>query len=230
MSAQLTLKGYLYPGDGGCSSCSRSSATAAAPFELAFRNCAERYAVVRSGDAQVQTSPAEFQPLPVADSFEAIELLALRTSGPVKVRLGGQPARVTTSSVFPLVALAGAELDFGVDGIPVGVVFETGDDTPVEVARRINAAAALVGVPFQPAYVASGQVVIEGQKTGSLGTLTDFHGAAAALLGLMVPDQVGEGAELAVDGLVLLQFQRTQGVQRIEVCGSASVSVLAAGT
>lgn len=231
MSTVVTSKGWLVPGEGGCASgCAHASTTAAAPFELTFRNCAEQYAVCRSGDAQVATLPLQFVDLPVTSDFTAIELLALRTSGPLLLRFNGEPARAVTSAVFPNAALAGTDLSFGVDGIAISAVFEPGEDTPAGVAARINAEAALAGASFQPARVLAGQVEIRGALAGQGGSLTAFTGAAAVLLGLQsVAPSTGSGQTLEIDGLFMAQFRRMTGVRRVEASGQASVSVLAAG-
>lgn len=232
MATPVSAKGWLVPGEGGCSSsCSRSGSSAAAPFELLFRNGSEQYTVCRSGDAQIQTPALEYVDLPVTTDFTAIELLSLRTSGPVLVRFDGAPARVVTSAVFPHAALVDETLTFAADGYTLSATFAIGEDTPAEVARRINAAAALAGVPFMPARELNGQVEIHGDKSGPLGALSAFTGSAAPLLGLAgYAATNGTGQVLELDGLVVLQFKRTQGVRRVEISGSASVSVLAAGT
>jgi hypothetical protein len=187
---------------------------------------------MRSGDYSVRTVPGEYVALPGSEQFSSIELLALKTSAELELRLDGAPAVATTSALYPVAGLSGLTLAFGVDGYPVAVTFEAGDDTAEDVARRINAGAALAGVPFRPASVLStGQVEIRGFKTGAAGALTAFTGSAAALLGLdTFVGSTGSGSDVTVDGLQVWQFPRAGGVARIEVSGQASVSVLAAGS
>lgn len=231
MSIQLQVKGYLYPGGGSCSDACNGSKGAVAPFELAFRNCAESYAQMRSGDYPIRTNPGEYTVLPVSEQFTSIELLALKTSGALQLRLDGGAAVATTAVLFPVADLSGLTLEFGLDGYPIAVTFAAGDDTAEDVARRINAAAALAGAPFRPATVLAAQVEIRGVKTGAAGVLSAFTGTAAEPLGLDVfVGGVGTGEDITIDGLQLWQFPRAAGVKRIEVSGQASVSVLAAGT
>lgn len=231
MSIQLQIKGYLYPG-GSCADACTGSKGAISPFELSFRNCAESFGQMRSGDYAVRTTPGEYIALPGSEQFSSIELLALKTSAELELRLDGLPAIATTSALYPVAGLSALTLDFGVDGYPVAVTFAAGDDTAEEVARRINSFAALAGVPFRPASVTTtGQVEIRGLKTGPTGVLTAFTGTAAAALGLdAFPGSTGSGSDLTVDGLQVWQFPRAGGVSRIEVSGQASVSVLAAGS
>lgn len=227
---QLQAKGYLSSGDGCGDGCGPK--TAAQPFSLVFRNGFETYAECRSGEFSVATLPGAWVDLPLTEQLDTIELLALRTSGPIKLRVNGLPATTSTAAVYPVASLSGLSLTFGVDGYPVTAVFEAGDDTASDVARRVNSAAALAGVPFIPAEVgAVGQVVIHGQASGAQGFLSAFTGSSVAALGLSSwLGGTGKGSDVDVDGLQVLQFGRVANVVRVEVSGQATVSVLVAGT
>jgi len=226
---QIQSKGYLSSGSSVCGDC--GSKAQIAPFELGFRYGVETYAQCRSGEVTVATQPLEYVALAPTEQIEAIELLALRTSGPVALRLEGAPASVSTAAIYPVAALDGLTLAFGVDGQAVNVEFLLGDATANDVARRINSAAALVGVPFQPAKVGQlGQVEIGGVRTGAQGVLSAFTGTAVAALGLSTwLGGVGKGSDVDVDGLVVMQFGRSGSVGRVEVSGQATVEVLVAG-
>lgn len=230
MTTQLQMKGFLYPG-GSCTDSCNGTKGAVTPFELAFRNCAESYAQVRSGDFPIRTNPGEYGALPMSEQFTSIELLALRTSAQLIVRLNGTGALAVTAALFPVADLAALTLEFGVDGVPIAVTFGAGDDSATDVARRINGAAALAGLTAMPARVAANQVEIQGLRTGPEGALTPFTGTAAEPLGLdAFVGAFGTGSDLTIDGVQVWQFPRTQGVRRIEVSGQANLVMLAAGT
>lgn len=236
MSQTLTAKGYIYPpgaGFGGnCGGCADSSA-AVAPFELVLgRGCGgESYLQARSGQAHVQTGVLDYVPLPLTQDFSSIQLLAVRSSAPITLRLRGHGAKAVTAASWPTAILAGQLLGFTLDGVPVALTFGVGEDTALEAAARINAAAALSGLTYYPARVELGQVVIEGAETGPQGALSPFTGSAAVTLGLdaFVGAQ-GGGSDVQVEGLFVAQFPRLGELTRVEVNGTASVSVLAAGT
>lgn len=233
MSTTVQIKGLIVPGAGCNDGCSGSGAAAACAFDLAFRNCSELYGQVRSGDVTIATLPNAYIDLPIADALTAIEFVAIKSSGPITLRVNGLPASATTAALFPAVALPGQTLTFTVDGTPLSVLFAAGEDTALEAARRINAEAALAGLAFAPASVAaSGQVVISGALTGAQGSLTAFTGTAVATLGLgAFTGAVGTGADVPIDGVSMIQFPRgAAAARRLEVSGSASLSVLAAGT
>lgn len=239
LSTTLTAKGYIYPPEAGfggsCGGCGGADAVSVAPFEIGFRGagCAgETYQQARSGCVQVRTGTLEFIRLPLTQDFSSIQLLALRTSGPVTLRLRGQGARVETAASFPTAMLAGQALAFTLDAIGVAMTFAAGEDTASEVAARINSSAALAGLTYYPASVTTtGQVAIEGAVTGPTGALSAFSGAAAATLGLSAfVGAQGAGSDIAVDGLFIAQFPKPGDLTRVEINGTASVSVLAAGT
>lgn len=230
MAQQLAIKGFLLP-NAGCSDGCAGISPSSCPWELTFRNCLESYQQVRQGDLTLATSPGVFVDLFALGTFTQIELLALKTQGPITLRVNGEPAEAVTAALFPVAGLNGQTLLFSVDGLAVSVLFVTGDDTALEIAARINAAAALAGSIFMPASVVGGQIVIAGRKTGPQGTLSAFTGTAADDLGLdgWLP-QTGTGADIPVDGLMLTQFGRNpNGASRVEASGAAALSVLAAG-
>jgi hypothetical protein len=238
LSTSLTAKGYIYPPEAGyggsCGGCA-GDAVSVAPFEIGFRGAGcggESYLQARSGASQVRTGPTEWVPLPLTQEFSSIQLLAVRTSAPITLRLRGTGARAVTAASFPTAMLVGQALAFTLDAVGIAMTFASGEDTASEVAARINASAALAGLTYYPASVTSGgQVAIEGALTGPTGALSAFTGAAAATLGLgaFVGAQ-GGGSDIQVDGLFVAQFPRPGDLTRVEVNGTASVSVLAAGT
>ncbi len=237
MSQQLTAKGYIYPpsaGFGGGCDCAGGEGVSVAPFEIGFRGAGcggESYQVARSGSSRIATLALEYVPLPLTEGFSSIQLLAVRSSGPITLRLRGTGAKAVTAASFPTAMLAGQLLGFTIDGVAVAVAFGVGEDTALEVAARINSAAALAGLTYYPAKVQAGQVAIEGALTGPSGALSAFSGSGAVTLGLSAfVGAQGGGSEVPVDGLFIAQFPRLGDLTRVEVNGTASVSVLAAGT
>jgi hypothetical protein len=180
----------------------------------------------------VATTAGQFVDLALCDQFASIELVAIKSSGPVTLRIDGAPATYATAALYPVAGLTGLTLIFGVDGYPVSVLFVSGDDTNIDVMRRINSAAALAGVPFLPASLdALGQVAISGALTGPEGVLTVPTGTALGVLGLSAQGGVvGSGEDISVDGLYVQQLTRAKGARSIQVSGQASLSVLVAGS
>lgn len=230
MSQQMQVKGFILPSVGCGDGCAGAS-PGQCPWELQFRNCLEVFQQVRQADFPVVTVPNEYVDLFSTGTFTQVEFLAVKTSGPLTLRLNGDPAKVSTTNLWPTVDLTGQTLLFVVDGVAVSVLFGAGDDTQAEVIARINAAAVFAGATWLPASLVSSQVQISGKKTGAQGTLSAFTGTAAADLGLdVVAARVGTGADVPVDGLWLTQFGRSPyGVRRVEVSGVGTLSVLAAG-
>lgn len=233
MSSQLQIKGLIMPPSSSCSDGCAGSSAQGCTFDLAFRNCFEVYQQVRQGKISIATLPNVFVDLAPVDQLSEVQLLAVQSSGPVKLRINGAPASAESSAVFPVAGLTGLTLIFTVDTQPLTVTFEAGDDTATDVARRINAAAALAGLSWQPASVTTaGQVEISGALTGAQGSLSAITGTASAALGFAAfAGEVGTGADVDVDGLFVTQFPRgALSATRVEVSGTATLSVLAAGT
>lgn len=230
MAQQIQIKGYILP-DAGCGDGCAGVAPAQCAWELdLLSSCGESYQNVRQFNYALATLPGEF--LDLVTGFAQVELLALRSSGPITLRVNGEPARALTNAIWPLAGLDTLTLGFSVDALAVAVTFVAGDDTPAEVAARINAAAALVGATSMPASVSlTGQVQISGVKTGSQGSLSAFTGTAVTALGLgAYAAQSGRGADVPVSGLLVQQFGRNPAAaSRLQVSGSASLRVLAAG-
>lgn len=232
MSEAISLKGYLLHGSGCGSGCGGGSASGCPwPLELGACGGGESYGQVVDTKIRVSTLPGAFVRL--AEGLSRIELLALKSSGAITLRLNGAPARAYSTVNYPVAGLSGLTLGFTLDALySVAVLFDAADDTATEIARRINAAAALAGAAYLPATVDSvtGRVVISGNLTGAQGMLSAFSGSAVSALGLPSVATVGAGQDVPVAGLFLSQFPRGLGaVTRAEVSGSAEVSFLAAG-
>ncbi len=233
--ASMNLRGSLEAGGDGCSSSCGSGGSGRAVQQLALRCSPTTYqsAVQTDNPIQVQTTGAigaEFIDLPILEQLTAIELLYVKTTAPLLLRIGADVARMTgTGGTF---ALVGAEtLNLEIDGIPVAVLFVAGDDTAAEVSARINAACALAGLPTPRSSVVGGQLQIESVLTGDDGDVEVVSGTASATIGLTNGAiAMGSGADVRVYGTMLVEFDPYPNAPtRVQVSGQGQITVLAAG-
>jgi hypothetical protein len=157
-------------------------------------------------------------------------MLYLKSSAPVRLRIGAAPAELLgTSGTFPTLFAGGEDFDVTVDGTVVATTFTSGAQSAAQVAAQINQAAIGAGLAFLPAFVqTNGQLGLRGSATGSQGSLviTDPN----ATIGFAsASSATGEGEDVNVSGLLLTQFDPSQAPERIQVSGSALIEVLAAG-
>ena len=231
--ATLELSGTItVPGDacGGC-----AAAAGDTLVKAIGPDCDQGYQTVVATAKPIQIATtgvlgATFVDLDLIDTLSSIEFLFLRSSAEIIVRIDAAAARVTGSG--GTFALTGAEtLDLTIDGTAFTTTFLAGDDTAAEVAARINAAAALAGLATPRVIVVGGQLQIDGVLTGSAGSVAVTGGTAATLLGLSgTPSATGSGADVRVLGTYLTEFPRTTDAPaRVQVSGSATISVVAAG-
>lgn len=174
---------------------------------------------------------AQYVDLDLLLDFVGIEFLYLKSDSPISLRLNAAAAVLLGSGgTFPTGFVGGETLTFTLDGTPVSVAFLAGDQTAAQVAARINAACALVGLATPRASVASsGQVQIAGVLTGAAGTVVITGGTGAATLGL-AGSAVGSGADVPVWGTYLSEFRPyPDAVTRVQVSGQANLTIVAAG-
>jgi hypothetical protein len=172
-----------------------------------------------------------FEDLDLLEDLTAIEMLYVKTRGPLILRVGAAAARILGSGgTFPTGFAGGETLNVDIDGTSVPVVFAVGDQSAAAVVARINAAAALVGLPTPRASVhANGQVQIDGVLTGPQGSVEVTGGTGAATLGLSGSEAVGSGSDFRINGLALLQFDKAAPPSRVQVSGSGTLELVAAG-
>jgi hypothetical protein len=106
MAQQLQVRGFLLP-NAGCADGCAGAAPSSCPWELTLRNCSESYQQVRQGDFPVLTVPNEYVDLFAPGTFAQVEFLAIKTSGPLTLRMNGEPAKVSTTNIWPTVDLTG---------------------------------------------------------------------------------------------------------------------------
>jgi hypothetical protein len=234
MSCSLQLQGSLISGGSGCGCSSGDSGGRVIPIALACATMAFGAVVATDCAQQVQTLGApgdNWVELPVSDAVGAVQLVYVKASNAVRLRIGAAPAELLgAAGTFPTGFVGGESLDFTVDGVAVAVTFTSGAQSAAQVAAQINQAAIGAGLSYLPASVqTNGQLALRGARTGAQGTLlvTD----ANATIGF--PDEAdvsGEGADVPVSGIFLAQFDTLAAPERIQISGIATVEVLLAGT
>ncbi len=236
-TCSLTLSGQILVGGPGCG-CSGSDLSQKL-VGLGFACSGQIYQAIGGTDCAVPIATAGavgdvFQELPNVSSIGGFQLLALKTSAKVMLRIGAAPAELLGSGgTFPTLFSGGQTFAFDVDSVSVPVVFQAGDQTAAQVVSRINQAAIAAGLTFLPAFVqTNGQVGLRGTRTG----LTGFVDVTTANATVGFPSSVapagyasGEGSDVLVNGLTLMQFDPSSPPERIQISGSAQIEVLAAG-
>lgn len=182
-----------------------------------------------------------FVDLALLAQLTAVELLYVRSDNQIELRIGAATPKILgAGGIFPTLFVGGETLDLlfvdpNVATTVVNVVFGAGDQTPAQVAARINAACALAGLATPRAVVqTTGQLQIDGLGTGTGASVEITAGTGAAQIGLGgTPSAQGAGADVPVWGTFLAEF----GIQgtppgvpaRIQVSGNANLSIVAAG-
>lgn len=232
MSCQLVLDGHISVGGNGCG-CNDSSGVSSTVRGLSLECSSTSFEAIKSTDCAVQVATLgsigqNWSELPVL--LGVYQLLSLKTSAAVKLRIGAAPASIPGSAgVFPATTINGSTFAFTADAVPVSFAFAGGSLSAAQVANQINAAAVAAGLSFLPAAVtAAGQLTLSGLKTGTDGSLAITTGIAA--IGLPTTAAVkGAGADVDVWGSFLVQFGQL-GPSRIQISGNAKIEILAAGT
>lgn len=240
MSTSIVVAGTLSVGGDGCSgACSPlggGSTQNVRSLGLGPCDGGDWYqSVVTTGAAlAIATAGAVgdvFEDLDVLEDLTSIEFLYAKARGPLILRIGATPATVLGGSgTFPTGFAGGETLTLEIDGDPVTVTFDVADQSAAQVAARINAACALAGLPTPRATVhANGQLQITGELTGAQGTVEITGGTGAATIGLAGRSAVGGGEDTRINGLFLVQFDKGAAPSRVQVSGSGTLELVAAG-
>ena len=226
----LEVNGSVVVGNGACGPC--DDAGSSKTVGLGFQCPSLQFASILSTDSPIAfNSPLVFADLPLLQSFAEIGFIVMQTRGQdIDIRLNPLPAVALASNSEPYAGLSGLDLVTAVDGqAPVTTVFSVATDAAT-LANEINAAAALLGQP-PPASDVGGQVQISGVLTGPEGSVDIQSGTALAALGLSVGVSLGTGEDIQSGEIWMQKFASTpNGVKRIQFRGTASLSILAAGT
>lgn len=236
MAESISLSGVLTIGDscGGCATLGGGSSSSRA---LALGPCGDSayyQSIVQTGGALSIATPgavgAVFEDLDLLGDLAAIEFLYARVRGPLILRIGADVARlIGVGGTFPTGFAGGETLTLEIDGVAVSVVFDVADQTVAQVVARINAAIAFAGLPAPLARVTSlSQVSIESVATGAQGTVEVTGGTGAATLGL-TGSAAGTGEDQRVEGLFLAQYDKSAPPARVQVSGSGTIELVAAG-
>lgn len=224
----LSVNGSVVVGNGVCGGC--DDAGSSKTVGLGFQCPSLQFASILSSDSPIAFSSAlVFADLPLLQSFSDIGFIVMQTAGQeIEVRINPLPASVLTTNSEPYAGLSGLDLVTAVDGqAAVTTTFSVATDAATLV-NEINAAAALLG-QAPPATVVSGQIQIAGVLTGPEGSVDIQSGTALAALGLSVGVSLGSGEDIQ-SGEIWMQKFGLNSVQRIQFRGTASLSILAAGT
>lgn len=181
-----------------------------------------------------------FESLSAVDSLSEVQMLYVRTNAQIVLRLYALAATLqATAGSFPTGFGGGETSTITIDGTAVVVTFDVADQTAIQVAARINAAAALAGLVTPRASVVNGQLKITGVSTAvassGVGQITADTGAPSVTLGLAPatsPTSVdAQGQDVTVDGLFISEFPRTgtRTLTKVQVSGQATLDVVAAG-
>ncbi len=229
-SGTLSINGSVVVGNGVCGPC--DDAGSSKTVGLGFQCPSLQFASITSTDSPfVLNSPLAFVDVGLLLGFSEIGFILLQTQGQdIEVRLNAAPAKVTAANAEPYAGLSGLDLVTAVDGqAAVTTAFGIATDA-ASVANQINAAAALLG-QAPPASDVGGSLQISGVLTGPEGSVNIQSGTALAALGLTAGVSLGTGEDIKSGEIWMQKFAATpNGVSRIQLKGSANVSILAAGT
>lgn len=236
MAESISLSGVLSIGGDACGGCATLGGGSSSSRALALGPCGDAYyqSIVQTGGALSIATPgaigAAFEDLDLLGDLAAIEFLYAKVRGPLILRIGADVARLLgVGGTFPTGFAGGETLTLEIDGVAVSVVFDIADQTVAQVVARINAAIAFAGLPAPLARVTSlSQVSIESVNTGPEGTVEVTGGTGAATLGL-TGSAVGSGQDQRVEGLFLAQYDKSAPPARVQVSGSGTIELVAAG-
>ena len=176
---------------------------------------------------------AESIDVPTTDALDQVQLLYVRSNTLMRLRIGAGPAALVSSGAA--LPLGGGEtLITEVDGQAAVTTTFTAVATAQAVANEINAAAALLGQAPPASVNAAGAVVLTGVLTGVQGSAVVTGGTGQAALGFASGTNdtaVGLGEDVDFHGMFLAEFGKNTGApQRVQISGTGTVEVFAAGT
>jgi hypothetical protein len=235
-SQQVELKGQICVGGSVCTDpCGGPPSSKIQGLALSCANAGFQCVVSTDIPCAVQTPGAvgaAYDDLPATDSLDLVQLLYVKSSNAMRLRVGADVARLVSSGLA--LPLAGGEtLDTVVDGQPTVTTTFTAAATAAAVVNEINAAAALLGQAPPASLNASGALELAGALTGAEGSVRVTGGTAQALLGFAAgtndaADGLGEDTDF--NGIYLVEFGSGSPPSRIQISGQGTVEVFAAGT
>lgn len=234
-NCQLTLAGTIaVPGNSCAASCGTGASNKTQG--LSFQCAGKTFGAVKSTDCSVQVTTSGavgtvWVELPVSGDFSAIEFLFVDSgSSEIRLRIGADVAKlVGVGGTFPTGFGGGEAFSFDIDGVTVAGTFTAAAQTAAQCVTELNQAAVAV-LAFLPFTVAtSGQVQAAGLLTGAQGSV--LVNTANATLGFATAGLTvaGAGEDIRTQGVFMNQFPTSQALTRVQVSGSAQISVLVAG-
>lgn len=236
MTCKLDLTGQIVVGGNGCG-CSGGSGGGSGPQKMQPLGlaCGATFGTIQSTDcAQRVDSPNDFVPLPGV-SMESVEFLYLQASSAISVRWGGTVALIQGTQVLGGVTFAGGE-QFGFSvttgglAVPYSFIATAGTFTLEEIRNLLNAE--LVGQGQAPLFALDPS-----------GTALSFSGPSKGQgtgIAVVIPlASIGFGTATSANGTdptevrtesFLNQWPSGEGVQDVEIKGTANVVVLAGGS
>lgn len=234
---QVEVKGQICVGG---SVCPDPCAAPGSKIQGLALSCSQQaFQAVLSTDVPVSVATSgalgtDWDDVPVTESLDAIELLYVRTSTAMRLRIGADVAKLVSTGLS--LPLAGGEtLITEVDGQAAVTTTFTAATTAQQVANEINAAAALLGQAPPASLNTAGALVLSGALTGAQGSVAVTGGTGQAALGFASGTNdtaAGAGEDVDVNGLFLTEFGRSgSGAPlRVQISGVGNVEVFAAGT
>jgi len=244
MSKTVEIAGTLTCSDGCCTGGQFSSPNAI-DLGLGPKGCASALfyqSAIRQDGVQVQTQGVvgdQFVDLDCLDGFDSIELLYLRSSAPVQLRLSPtRPEAVSVGAVPPTGFAAGVlgvrvRDEVGVEYLATVDFSVTPAADRAAVVAALNGALGALGTPTPPgapvvALNADNGLTVTSPGLGplSLAELQD----AGPILGGTVTQQGAGFDEHPRTGLQVYEFERSPNAPtKIQISGTAVVDIFAAG-
>lgn len=232
MTCSVTLTGNVSVGGAcGCTGFTGGNSTPSSKtMGLSFSCAGTTYGAVNSSDCPITINTATFIELPGSDAVGDFQLVSIKSSALVTLRIGASAATVSgVGGSFPTGFSGGEAFDFDIDGVSVAGTFTVAAQSITDVLSELNQAAVAAGLAYLPFSAStSGQITVTGLATGSDGSVV--VNTTIAALGFTAATTVfGSGDDLAVSGLFLSQFNSTTAPTRIQIMGTAQVEILLAG-
>lgn len=232
--ASLVLNGVLQASGEGCGC---SDGGGAGVIERLGLACASIYESVVSGAVRVNTGGAvgdAFVDLDLLEQFRGIEVLYLKSSSPMAVVVSRGAAELESDAgTFPTGFVGGEAFSFEIDGVAVAGTFLVGDQSLAQVVARLNAAAALAGLPT-PRFAASGSNRIAISGVAAFDTAEHPGRIEVVSTPAEIPFStvlaVADGSVTDILGTMLVEFPRYPNApSTVQVSGNGSLTILAAG-
>ena len=231
MTCSVQLTGSVSVGGScGCAGFSSNGSPSSKTMGLSFSCAGTSYGAVNSSDCPISINTTEFIALPGSDAVGDFQLLSLKSSSAVTLRIGAAAATLlAVGGSYPTGFSGGEAFSLTIDGTVVSGTFTVAAQNIGDVVNELNQAAISAGLTYLPFSAdVSGQVRATGQASGSDGSVrvnvtTSEIGFTAGA------EAIGSGEDVDINGLFLVQFSSVSAPTNIQIKGSAQIEVLIAG-